>query len=391
MHARPAPVDPDAATPGILAPDTRQAPQPARAGRGQPRRGAGGAASRSALAVGYLRRSTDRQERSIPDQQRALERYAREHGLKVLDWYTDDAVSGTTSVARKAFQKLIADAQAPGRAWSAILVYDVKRFGRVGNDEAGYYRHLLRGHGVEVVYAAEGFLGAETDDLLRPVKQWRARQESKDLSKVTIRGLLSTSEGGWWLGGVFPHGYDLRYENDRGEFLFVLRHMADGGKQVLDSVGSLVRTLARGEGISTSKRDRAKLVLGEPSRVEAVRTIFRLYVQEGRGFKAIADHLNRAGVATARGPSWSHIYGGKWAMSTVRSILVNPLYAGDMVWNRRTDARFHSIVEGRAVERQAAHGARLVPNDKADWVVVRETHQGLVERGAFERTQQLLV
>ena len=72
-----------------------------------------------------------------------------------------------------------------------IIVYDVKRFGRVDNDEAGYYRHLLRVHGVEVLYATEGFDGGEADDLLRPVKQWQARQESRDLSKVTIRGLVS--------------------------------------------------------------------------------------------------------------------------------------------------------------------------------------------------------
>ena len=34
-------------------------------------------------AVGYLRRSTDRQEQSIPDQRAALERYAAEHELTI--------------------------------------------------------------------------------------------------------------------------------------------------------------------------------------------------------------------------------------------------------------------------------------------------------------------
>jgi hypothetical protein len=35
---------------------------------------------------------------------------------------------------------MIADAQKPGQHWKTILVYDVKRFGRLDNDEAGYYR-----------------------------------------------------------------------------------------------------------------------------------------------------------------------------------------------------------------------------------------------------------
>ena len=32
----------------------------------------------------YLRRSTDEQEQSIPDQRREIERYAREHGYEVV-------------------------------------------------------------------------------------------------------------------------------------------------------------------------------------------------------------------------------------------------------------------------------------------------------------------
>ncbi len=357
---------------------------------GQARRAASnGDGARAASAVGYLRRSTDRQEQSIPDQQRAVERYCAERGLTLLRCYTDDAISGTSAAGRRAFQQLMADAQGAACDFGVVVCYDVKRFGRLGNDEAGYYRHLLHTHGVEVHYAGENFTGDGTDDLLRPVKQWQARQESKDLSKVTIRGLLSKVEGGSWMGGVPPHGYDLRYENDRGEFLFVLRHMPDGSKRMLDERGKAVRTLARGESLAISKRDRARLVPGDLGRVATIRRIFGMYVDEGRGLKAIADALNKAGTPTPRGPGWSHIYAGQggWRDSTVRAILVNPVYAGDMVWNRRTDARFHMIAGGRAVERNHPHGARLVPNDEADWITVPGTHEGLVTRKAFQKAK----
>jgi hypothetical protein len=53
-------------------------------------------------------------------------------------------------------------------------------FDSIDNDEAGYYRHILRTNGVEVLYVSENFNDI-TDDLVRPVKQWQARQESKDL------------------------------------------------------------------------------------------------------------------------------------------------------------------------------------------------------------------
>jgi DNA invertase Pin-like site-specific DNA recombinase len=347
-------------------------------------------------AVGYLRRSTDRQEQSIPDQQRAIERYAAEQGLTVQRWYTDDAISGTSVAGRKAFQQLIADAQLPSCPFRYVICYDVKRFGRVDNDEAGYYRHILKAHGVEVLYASEGFaapgMSCETDDLLRPVKQWQARQESKDLSKVTIRGLLSRSEGGWWMGGVPPLGYDLAYESDRGEHLFTVRQMPDGSKQILDASGSVTRTLLRGESLSISKRDRARLVPGDPDRVAVVQRIFTMYVEDGKGLTTIASALNADGVPTVRNSEWSAAYrhGQRfWADSTVRAILVNPLYVGDMVWNRRTDARFHMIAAGRAVERKAIHGVRLEPNDECDWIVIRDAHPPLIRREVFERARAI--
>jgi len=340
-------------------------------------------------AVGYLRRSTDRQEQSIPDQRKAVEQYAQQRGLCLSKCYVDDAISGTSTIGRKAFQEMVADAQRPQRPFSHIVVYDVKRFGRVDNDEAGYYRHILRLHGVDVCYVTENFNGDGTDDLLRPVKQWQAREESKDLSKVTIRGLLSKVAGGWWMGGVPAHGYDLRYENAEGKFLLVLRHLPDGSKQVLDEKGRQIRTLARRESLSISKRDRAKLVFSEPPRVKVVQEIFRLYVKEGRGFKAIADALNRRNEPTPRGPAWARIYSGQWTDTTIRAILVNPIYTGDMVWNRRTDGRFHRIENQRATPRQKVHAARLEPNDPSNWITVRESHPAIVSRRQFEQAKQI--
>ncbi len=338
------------------------------------------------LAVGYARRSTDRQEQSIPDQKKAIEAFAKRQGLRLLRFYDDDAISGTTTGERQGFLSLVADAGRRSCPFRYVIVYDVKRFGRVDNDEAGYYRHLLRSHGVEVLYVSENFTGSGTDDLLRPVKQWQAREESKDLSKVTIRGLLSkaTSERGTWMGGVPPYGYDLRYESASGQFLVHVRYRPDGSKQLLDERGQLTRVIPRGESLAVSRRDRCRLVLSDPDRVDVVREIFRLYVDEGRGFKACADALNRRGVPSPRGPEWSPRCGGKWSVTTLRSILLNPVYVGDLVWNRRSDGRFHQIVNGQAVERSPTLAHRLQLNDESDWIVVRGAHPAIISRRVWE-------
>lgn len=68
-----------------------------------------------APAVGYLRRSTDRQEQSIGDQRSAIEAYAETSGFRIVRYYTDDGISGTSTSGRRAFQKLIADAAKPNR------------------------------------------------------------------------------------------------------------------------------------------------------------------------------------------------------------------------------------------------------------------------------------
>ena len=135
--------------------------------------------------------------------------------------------------------------------------------------------------------------------------------------------------------------------------------MPDGTKQILDKKEKLVRTLDRGERLSISKKDHATLILSSADRVELASRIFKMYAEVGKGFKSIAYTLNDEGISTPRGPEWSHIYSGKWAASTIRSIIVNPIYAGDMVWNRRTDARFHRISNGHAVDREFIHGHRL--------------------------------
>jgi hypothetical protein len=375
----------------------------------------------TALAVGYLRRSTDRQEQSIPDQQRTIEAFALTHSLRLIRFYTDDAISGTSTAERPAFQQMIADARGGGDGprFTRVIVYDVKRFGRIDNDEAGYYRHLLRSCGVEVIYASENFSGDSTDDLLRPVKQWQARQESKDLAKVTIRGLVSKAQtgareralhqasseadgtspphrpvSGGWMGGAPPFGYDLRYESSSAQFIFIVRHEADGSKTLLDKRGRVIRTIPRGETLGISKKDRAHLVPSEPTRVAAIRELFRLYTEEARGYKAIAEALNRQRTPTARGKAWSDRYAGLWSVGTVRAILCNPAYAGDLVWNRRTDARFFRITgEGHAIPRSDTPGVsrRLAHNDERDWMITPDAHEPLVSRRVFEIARQRML
>jgi len=339
-------------------------------------------------AIGYLRRSTDRQEQSIGDQRRVIEAYAVNNGYDLLNYYTDDAISGASSEGRAAFLQLIQDAKQRDCPFQFVLVYDIKRFGRVDNDEAGYYRYQLRRNGVEIIYVSENFNGDDTDDLLRPVKQWQARQELKDLSKVTIRGLLSRADGGWWLGGIPPFGYDLAYYSSSGEYLCSVRFISDGTKQVLDKDGELTRIVQKGESVQFTKKDKSRLVLSCQDRVKLIRQIFDWYILEGVGYKSIAERLNKAGVPTPMGGRRRTSKEAKWCATTIMSILQNPAYTGDMVWNRLSFAKFYKISDGHAVPARKFPGHGPSRNGQEDWIIHRNTHPAIITRTRFEQVQK---
>ena len=339
-------------------------------------------------AIGYLRRSTDRQEQSINDQQRVIEAYALANGYKILDYYIDDAISGASAENRDAFQKLIADANSKTCIFKFVLVYDIKRFGRVDNDEAGYYRYQLHRNGIEIIYVSEGFNGDDTDDLLRPVKQWQARQELKDLSKVTIRGLLSRVDGGWWAGGTPPYGYDLAYYTQAGEFLCMLRFMQDGSKQVFDEEGNLTRVIPKGDRLNTSKQDRSRLIPSHPDRVNVVKQIFNWYALEGIGYKSITNRLNKKGIPSPRSKQNGNGIKPKWSANTIFSLLQNPVYVGDMVWNRRSFAKFHRIADHSAVATRYFPGHGNIRNGEEDWITKQDTHQAIITRTQYAKVQE---
>src|SRR5262249_19835927 len=108
-------------------------------------------------AAGYLRRASDSesQETSIPDQRRAVEKFAAEKGYTMVRSYVDDGISGDNTEKRAGFLQMHHDAQHL-RDFKVILCWDKARFGRFDSLEYGYYCHPLRKAGVVLVTVTEG-------------------------------------------------------------------------------------------------------------------------------------------------------------------------------------------------------------------------------------------
>src|SRR6185436_5725414 len=91
-------------------------------------------------AAQYLRMSSENQRYSTENQQNAIAEYAEQHGYKVIASYVDAGKSGLSLKGRNALKQLLSDALASPRAFDAVLVFDVSRWGRFQNpDQAAHY------------------------------------------------------------------------------------------------------------------------------------------------------------------------------------------------------------------------------------------------------------
>jgi DNA invertase Pin-like site-specific DNA recombinase len=211
-------------------------------------------------AVGYLRRSTDKQEASLLEQRRAIEEYAKAHGYRIIRWYTDDAIRGDATAKRLAVRRMLQEAQDPGD-FQAILVWDQDRCGRFSPHEASYWTFPLAQAGVQLVTTDRGPI--DWNDFVQwltySVTQHGKHQFLKDLSRNVARGQLEAAKNGGWLGSP-PYAYRL-------------------------------------EGPRKARRP----VPDDLAKVRVVQRIFREYVEEGRPMMAIADRLNRDRIPSPGG------------------------------------------------------------------------------------------
>jgi site-specific DNA recombinase len=328
-------------------------------------------------AVGYARRSTDMQERSIPDQQAAVGRWAAEHGYRVLRWYIDDAVSGTSARGRDAFEQMMKAAE-NGRDFETVLCYDISRFSRGGTNETGFYLHRLHLVGVGVVFTADGIPDGDEGELIQGVKSWQARQYSVKLARDSIRGQLSNlRERKSAPGGQPPYGYDKQHLTPGGQVLRTLRWLPDGSKQEIAPDGRVIRTIAGDVYVAKAKGDIVRLVPSTPDRVQAIRRMFELCVQ-GYGYRCIAGRMNEEGV-----PS---MFGRHWNMSNIAQMLRNPVYCGALVYNKRTEGSLFGMSgTGTLRPKKGRRGSFL--NAGEDWVIVPGVHEPLISQETFDAAQ----
>lgn len=222
-------------------------------------------------AAVYLRVSTDAQaERYGLDVQRerclAL---ATSRGWDVIGEYCDAGVSGTKAgVDRPELARLLADAAA-GRL-DVVIVLSVDRLGRTVRLVLDLVKHLQDcGIALASVKEPELDTSTPTGTMLFQIRAVIAEFERSMIVERTTAGRNARAAQDGERGGRLPFGY---------------RRLPGGAVEVDDDAAA------------------------------AVRMIYQLRT-DGLALRKIAEHLDRAGVATGRGH--------KWHASSVREVLRN--------------------------------------------------------------------
>jgi DNA invertase Pin-like site-specific DNA recombinase len=273
-------------------------------------------------AVIYARYSSDNQrDASIEDQVRQSRARIEQEQWQLGEVYSDHAISGATTL-RPGYQKMLEDARA-GR-FDVLVAEALDRLSRDQENIAGLYKQLCFA-GIRLVTLSEGEIG----ELHVGLKGTMNALFLKDLAHKTRRGLEGRVRQGK-SGGGLCFGYDVvRKVDASGEALHGERRINEGEAAI-------------------------------------VRRIFEEFAK-GRSPRAIAQSLNKDGIAGPGGRSWgpSTIY-GNWRRGT--GILNNELYIGRLVWNRQ------QFVKNPDTGRRQA---RLNPESK--WIVEEVPHLRIID------------
>jgi DNA invertase Pin-like site-specific DNA recombinase len=299
------------------------------------------------FAAEYVRMSTEHQQYSTENQRKAIQQYAESRGMTIVRTYTDSGKSGLKIDGRDALKQLIADVESGSTNFSAILVYDVSRWGRFQDaDESAYYEYICKRASIQVHYCAEQFEndGSPVSTIVKGVKRAMAGEYSRELSAKVFIGQCRLIELGFRQGG--SPGFGLR-------------------RMLCDALGKHKGILAHREQKSI-QTDRVILVPGPKEEIQIVRWIYQTFIENRTSESRIARMLNEQGIL----PDTKHL----WTKAVVHQILTNEKYAGNNIYNRIS----FKLKKKRIV------------NPPAMWIRSNGVFEGIISTDLFFRVQRII-
>lgn len=283
--------------------------------------------NRKLKVAGYARVSTMEEEQL--NSYESQKKYYYEKIMENPEWnlvnvYADEGISGTTDYMRPGFMKMIEDALS-GKI-DIILTKSISRFGRNTLDVIKYIR-MLRENNVAVIFEEDNIntMDAAKSDLILTTLSAVAQQESANISEHVKLGLRMKMNRGELIGFTKCYGY--RYDKDLKNFVI------------------------------------------EPSEAEVMKNIYEQYIA-GHGANWIANMLEKQGIKSPTGKD-------KWRDSTIRGILRNEKYKGD-------------VLQGKTYTADPISHKRYVNRGEVDKYYISNHHEPIIATKEFDFVQEIL-
>ena len=272
---------------------------------------------------------------SVINQKELLRSYVKNNKFNLIGEYVDDGYSGT-DFDRPGFQKMLEDIK--NKKINCVIVKDLSRFGR-DHVMTGYYIETFFPENnvrfISILESYDSFKNQASNDsstFIIACNDYYSKQNS-----IKIRNVLNDKrKNGKFIGSLPSFGY-MRDPEDKGH------------------------------------------LIPNPETASIVKKIFKWRV-DGIGPTEIATRLNNENVPTPSGYKKTNfssklIDRDNWNISTVKKILTNRIYTGDMVQHTQTKVNYKS--------------KKKITLDQKLWVIVEDTHEALVDKETFEYVQTL--
>lgn len=293
---------------------------------------------RVGLYIRLSREDGDKEESSsVTNQREILKRYVSEQpNFFIVKEYVDDGWTGA-NFDRPKFKEMIADIEAG--IIDTVITKDLSRLGRERLGVGHYTEIYFPEHNVRYIALLDNidtYFDAGMNDMA-PFKGVINDMYVRDISKKIRSSLIERKKAGNFLGVTAPYGYQKDPNN------------------------------------------KFHLIIDEKE-AEVVKRVFRLYL-EGNGLTRIAQILTKDGIPV---PGESRNIGktrrtalySSWKQTTIRRILDNRVYLGELVQFKRRKINYKS--------------KRRITVPEEERYICRGTHEAIIDEESFNAVQNIL-
>lgn len=293
---------------------------------------------RVGLYIRLSREDGDKEESSsVTNQRKILKRYVSEQpNFFIVKEYVDDGWTGA-NFDRPKFKEMIADIEAG--IIDTVITKDLSRLGRERLGVGHYTEIYFPEHNVRYIALLDNidtYIDSGMNDMA-PFKGVINDMYVRDISKKIRSSLIERKKAGNFLGVTAPYGYQKDPNN------------------------------------------KFHLIINEKE-AEVVKRVFRLYL-EGNGLTRIAQILTKDGIPV---PGESRDIGktrrtalySSWKQTTIRRILDNRVYLGELVQFKRRKINYKS--------------KRRINVPEEERYICKGTHEAIIDEEDFNTIQNIL-